>query len=285
MSTDNRIPYMKFLESDTIKLHAKDSPRTFSIHSKLVASISRPITAAFENNFSEAKNKTYIFEDTTEDTLCRFIEWAYTSFYTAPPIQYHSSEVLDGRSETAAQNSGSTAESENKQQQAAPCPTPQEPRGFPEETPRKSTNPPPVDPTPTTANNALVAHMHVYIFASVYLVDDLQRNAMALIADMLERQWHEGIEHHFPSIFACFRLAFSKLHRRDKLLVYLACYAAFLLDSLKTQREFHTILYEYPLLSILMVQRLHGVRTPPWAQCAAPESQVQTAPKEMPGKG
>lgn len=64
-----------------IALATKHSQRTFKIHKALLKSKSRDLFSRLEN-FKEGAENIYRFHDTSENTVVRFIEWAYRSDYT-----------------------------------------------------------------------------------------------------------------------------------------------------------------------------------------------------------
>ncbi|KAL4924818.1 BTB/POZ domain-containing protein [Aspergillus undulatus] len=83
MANGHTLPYFSFLDSDIVILQATETGRPFRIHRALLASTSTTIASAFDRGFAEARRGTYIFSDTSEGTLARFIEWAYTGDYPA----------------------------------------------------------------------------------------------------------------------------------------------------------------------------------------------------------
>ncbi|KAL2859534.1 hypothetical protein BJX68DRAFT_252410 [Aspergillus pseudodeflectus] len=83
MAKEHSLPYINFLHSPTISLQATEAGRPFHIHRDLLESKSKSISAAFERGFQEELKGVYTFQDTSEGTLARFIEWAYTGDYPA----------------------------------------------------------------------------------------------------------------------------------------------------------------------------------------------------------
>jgi hypothetical protein len=63
-----------------ITLATKHSKRTFKIHKALLEAKSRGLFSRLEN-FKEGAENIYRFHDTTENTIVRFIEWAYRDDY------------------------------------------------------------------------------------------------------------------------------------------------------------------------------------------------------------
>jgi hypothetical protein len=64
-----------------VSLSTENSTRTFRIHKALLISKSKAIFSAFIHRFQEKENGVYIFKETTEGTVTRFIEWAYRGDY------------------------------------------------------------------------------------------------------------------------------------------------------------------------------------------------------------
>ena len=71
-----------FLCSDTICLQTASSSRKFRIHEDLLASKCKAIHAAFTGDFKEKKDGAYTIQDTTDETVARFVEWAYKNDYS-----------------------------------------------------------------------------------------------------------------------------------------------------------------------------------------------------------
>ncbi|KAL3456373.1 hypothetical protein BJX64DRAFT_41412 [Aspergillus heterothallicus] len=226
--------YINFLHSPTVSLQATKSDRPFHIHRDLLASKSKTIFAAFDCGFQEDLKGVYTFQDTLEGTLARFIEWAYTGDYPAVTAR--------------AQQTGLAAkieEDDEAQNNTAA-------RGVQ------------LIPAPSPGNHPLPAHMRVYIFSSIYLIPDLRSLAFERVTVCFtEIDKPEDLDSQL-AVIAAFRLAFGKLPQDDPLLDWLAQYAAYGIDKLRMQRDFHDLLLESPELSSRMVLSLIPGQQPPW---------------------
>ncbi|EED16504.1 conserved hypothetical protein [Talaromyces stipitatus ATCC 10500] len=76
----SEIPYSEFLSSDIVELGTKNSERTFKIHKALLEAKSNEPYGRLEY-IKEGKENIYQFHDTSDNTLLRFIEWAYRGDY------------------------------------------------------------------------------------------------------------------------------------------------------------------------------------------------------------
>ncbi|KAH1913297.1 hypothetical protein KXV48_000694, partial [Aspergillus fumigatus] len=74
-------PYIDFLDSELVSLQAGHSGRLLKIHRKLLGLKCKPVIAALDGTFDEGRQGIYIFDETTEGTVARFIEWAYRGDY------------------------------------------------------------------------------------------------------------------------------------------------------------------------------------------------------------
>lgn len=107
------------------------------------------MASAFTRGFVEEQNRLYIFKDTSEGTLARFIEWAYTGDY---PVVVSAAEP----GETSTKETEPVVKEKN---------------------------------TVTTAgtdltfeSHPLLAHVHLYIFCSIYSIPDLQHLTFSKMA-------------------------------------------------------------------------------------------------------
>ncbi|KAL4861347.1 hypothetical protein BDV12DRAFT_208125 [Aspergillus spectabilis] len=245
MSQTDKGCFMNYLESDTVCLQATGSGRLFRIHRKLLASKSKPIASAFERPFAEASSNTYVFQETLERTLGKFIEWAYTGDYPSPP---------QGVFEPQLANWALTFEQWQNANRKKASETKADPEG------RHA-------PTINEDNDPLLLNIRVYIFATVYLIPDLQtlsmKRATSLIEsrDWLYQQTNTGI---LSSLYDCLRLAFESLQDDDKLRKWLTGYAAYALSFLGKQPGFQQLLQDYPVFTAQMVPLLKPAGKPPW---------------------
>ncbi|OCL07890.1 hypothetical protein AOQ84DRAFT_439926 [Glonium stellatum] len=79
---EEEVSYSDFLNSDIVWFQTAGSSRKFSIHAGLLVSRCKAIHAAFLGDFKENKDGVYTVQDTTDKTVIRFIEWAYTKDYS-----------------------------------------------------------------------------------------------------------------------------------------------------------------------------------------------------------
>lgn len=193
---------------------------------------------AFKRGFEEEQKGVYIFRDTSEGTLARFIEWAYTRDYPS---------VIN----PIAPVETSTKETENTK------------------TVVKKRNTVPVAKTDFTfENHPLLAHIHLYIFGSIYLIPDLQDLAFSkMTACFTDLEKPNDLDTQL-AVISALRVSFRKLPTHDRLLDWMAQYAAYSIDKLRTQRSFHDLLKCSPKLASRMVLSLNPASSPPWKiQC------------------
>jgi hypothetical protein len=203
-----------------------EAGRPFHIHRDLLASKSKSISAAFERGFQEELKGVYTFQDTSEGTLARFIEWAYTGDYPAIIVP--------------AQPTGAPAKKEEESNESQPT------------------------ATSMPGNHQLPAHMRIYIFGAIYLIPNLRSLAFERVtACFTELEKPEDLDTQL-AVIAALRLAFRKLLSDDPLLDWLAQYAAYSIEKLRVQRDFHDLLLESPQLSSRMVLSLIPGQQPPW---------------------
>ncbi|KAL2785494.1 hypothetical protein BJX66DRAFT_343005, partial [Aspergillus keveii] len=138
MAKEHSLPYINFLHSPTVSLQATEAGRPFHIHRDLLASKSKSISAAFERGFQEELKGVYTFQDTSEGTLARFIEWAYTGDYPATIVPAQRTDEPAKKEESNETDKVLTA--------IGAQPT----------------------ATPMPSNHPLPAHMRMYIFGAIY---------------------------------------------------------------------------------------------------------------------
>ena len=198
------------------------------------------MTLAFKRGFEEEQKGVYIFKDTSEGTLARFIEWAYTRDY---PAVISAIEPVETREPVET----STKETENT------------------ETVVKEKNTVTVAETDFTfENHPLLAHIHLSIFCSIYLIPDLQDLAFSkMTACFTDLEKPNDLDTQF-AVISALRVSFRKLPTHDPLLDWMAQYAAYSIDKLRTQRSFHDLLKCSPILASRMVLSLNPASSPPW---------------------
>lgn len=207
------------------------------IHEKLLASKCKGPSVALKHDFAERASGRYTFTETTLDTVAQFIEWAYTGDYT-------DITVID-----------------------IDVPEPVQDEDSPE---RLERQPPPVDGGESEALQAhtLLGHLRLYKFSEVYLVPQLKELAFGKFTAVLREMGKPRNLYEQLAVIDCLSLAFSELPLlplHDKLLEWLARYAAWSLDMLRLQRKFHNLLQTSPALSSRMMDTLIPASEAPWS--------------------
>ncbi|OJJ07518.1 hypothetical protein ASPVEDRAFT_202378 [Aspergillus versicolor CBS 583.65] len=194
-----------------------------------MAGLFKIIASAFDRGFGEGQKGPYTFQDTSEGTLARFIEWAYTADYPAiiKPTEADEQTAVDYPGEKAVSTTNSK-------------------------------------PNLTQENHPLLSHIRLYIFCSIYVIPDLQKLAFdRATAAFTELKRPTTLDTQL-SVIAAMRVSFRKLLPNDQLLDWLAQYAAYNVDHLRIQRGFHDLLQESPTLASRMVLSLKATGVPPW---------------------
>ncbi|KAL5342185.1 hypothetical protein BJX70DRAFT_338067 [Aspergillus crustosus] len=257
MSQTDKECFMKYLESDTVCLETAGSSRHFRIHRKLLASKSKPIASAFERPFAEASSNTYVFQETLESTLGKFMEWAYTGDYPNPPHV-----VVEGQ----LANWTASREKWRKANKKKASETKADPEAV-------------NAPTINEDNDPLLVNIHVYIFATVYLIPDLQTLSMKRATSVIKSKDH-SYQHAntdmLSSLYDCLRLAFESLQDDDELRKWLTSYAAYALSFLGQQPEFQQLLQDYPVAAAHMVPLLKPAGKAPWMTDDPPPAPKKT---------
>ena len=192
------------------------------------------MTLAFKRGFEEEQKGVYTFKNTSEGTLARFIEWAYTGDYPAvisaiEPVETKTKETDNTETKVKEENNVTGAET-----------------GF------------------TFENHPLLTHIHLYIFCSIYLVPDLQDLAFSkMTACFTDLEKPNDLDTQ-SAVISALRVSFHKLPTHDPLLDWMAQYAAYSIDKLRTQRSFHNLLKCSPILASRMVLSLNPASSPPW---------------------
>ncbi|CDM38414.1 BTB/POZ fold [Penicillium roqueforti FM164] len=227
MESKKAIQFPEFLGSDTVSLCTTSSSESWKIHRKLLVSKCKALESAFSHDFPERSSGQYIFNQTTHDTVARFIEWAYRDDYTELDL---TPMEVNQRSRPRSEPSGPAKPSEDDHLQA----------------------------------HTLLCHLRVYIFSDTYLVDDLKNVAFEKFTTVVKDVGNPQNLNEQLAIIDCLLLAFSTLPPHDKLLEWLARYAAWCLSSLRLQVKFHELLQKIPALSYRMMETLSPAKEPPW---------------------
>ncbi|KAJ5578409.1 uncharacterized protein N7459_007373 [Penicillium hispanicum] len=223
----------RFLGSDTVELCTSACSRPFKIHQKLLESTCKAPAVALKHDYLEGSSKRYTFTETTDDTVVQFIEWAYKGDYT-----------------------GSTS---------APIATPQE--NTSEDPPQSPISKPPsehLEDIKVPQAHTLLSHLRVYVFSEVYLVSGLkQLSFQKFTAVLMDMGKPKDLDEQL-AVIDRLALAFSRLPLHDKLLEWLAQYAAWCLDKLRVQSQFHNLLKSLPAISSRMMEKLNPANEAPW---------------------
>ncbi|GKZ98244.1 hypothetical protein AnigIFM59636_002477 [Aspergillus niger] len=233
MKEARELPYFEFLDSDPVSLRVAQTGRSFRIHRTLLHAKSLPLFAALDSNLKEGQSGVYVFEDVAEGTIARFIEWAYRGDYPA---------TVSGTNigQTPILLEGTETDIDEKPENTTP------------------------ETNFTSENHPLLIHIRLYIFSETYLVPDLQQLAYEkLTACLTDLDKPNSLDTQLAVIDAL-RLSFPRLPQHDKLLDWLAQYAAYCLDKLRVQGPFHNLLKEFPTLSSRMILSLGPASSPPW---------------------
>lgn len=187
------------------------------------------MTLAFKRGFEEKQKGVYTFKDTSEGTLARFIEWAYTGDYPA---------VISAIEPVETENTEAKAKEENTVTGAKT--------------------------DLTFENHPLLTHINLYIFCSIYLVPDLQDLAFSkMTACFTDLERPNDLDTQL-AVISALRVSFHLLPAHDPLLDWMAQYAAYCIDKLRIQGSFHDLLKCSPMLASRMVHSLNPASLPPW---------------------
>lgn len=80
--TSPKSMFHKHIQSSFFALRCAGSEKTFNVHEELLRSEGGVIASAIDGGFQEGINSCYTFQETTEGTLARFIEWLYRGQYS-----------------------------------------------------------------------------------------------------------------------------------------------------------------------------------------------------------
>ncbi|RDK41717.1 hypothetical protein M752DRAFT_253087 [Aspergillus phoenicis ATCC 13157] len=227
------LPYLDFLDSDPVSLQVGQTGRSFRIHRTLLHSKSSPLIAALDSNLKEGQSGVYVFEDVAEGTIARFIEWAYRGDYPA---------TISGTNigQTPILLEGTETDIDEKPENTTP------------------------ETDLTSENHPLLVHIRLYIFSETYIVPDLQQLAYKKVtACITDLDKPNSLDTQLAVIDAL-QFSFLGLPPHDKLLDWLAQYAAYCLEKLRVQGPFHDLLKEFPTLSSRMILSPGPASSPPW---------------------
>ncbi|KAL4905560.1 hypothetical protein BDW74DRAFT_177929 [Aspergillus multicolor] len=233
--------YLSFFGSETVALKATDAGKPLYIHSKLLASISKPLAAAFESEFEEARKKAYVFRDVSDATLARFVQWAYTSDYPAEDAGTQEEEdvILD--------------------------------------TEGNDTDDPYDRLFYDNSNGPFLAHIRLYIFANIYMISDLQRlafdRATAVMKDINHLHDIDAQRHFIEAL----RISFTQLEIGDKLVGWLGQFAAYNVANLRGLPAFHQLLINVPTIGTTVMMSL-STAPAPWSKSDCSDDTANSSP-------
>ncbi|KAL1954742.1 hypothetical protein VTO42DRAFT_742 [Malbranchea cinnamomea] len=231
----------RFLTSDTVSLRADGSDRLFRIHRGLLAMKCKPISVALERKEFRESEGVYTFKEVSEGTVMRFIEWAYTGEY--PAVIDDDEPVELGSPEKPAESAKEVSDDEHNPDT--------------EEAAKRSAR-------TASQNHPLLTHIRLYIFGHIFLIQKLQNQAFDKVTacftdmdrpDTLDKQL---------AVISALRIAFLKLPAQDRLLDWLAQYAAYCLGELRQQATFHNLLETSSLFGSRLILWLSPASSPPW---------------------
>lgn len=220
----------RFLTSETVSLGTESSTRTFRIHKALLLSKSKAIFSAFEHCFPEKENGVYKFKETTEGTVARFIEWAYRGDY---PDAVYNAGLLTNDEDSAEDAKVETVISSTKDNLSSD-------------------------------DHPLLSHMQLYIFCEIYGITQLKELVFSKLTSRLTEIEKPNTLVAQLAIIAVLRICFTNIHPDNDLADWLAQYAAYCVDTLRLQMDFHDLLRQAPTLGSRMMIYLQQSSTPPW---------------------
>lgn len=110
---------------------------------------------------------------------------------------------------------------------------------------------------PTSKNHTLLAHIHLYVFCSIYLIPDLQDLAASnAVTCYMEMVWFEPNSLDTQLFVSALRVSFSNLRLDDPLLNWLVQDAALSINELRMQASFHDLLRDFPILGSRIVSAM-----------------------------
>lgn len=220
----------RFLGSEFVELRTSSTAESWKIHKKLLEAKCKAVGSAFSHQTKENASGKFTFEETTHDTIARFIEWAYRGDYTA--VSSLSAEKAQLKKKPQVSNT-----------QAA---------GVNDITTRNE------------LTNTLLYHLKVYVFSDTYLVAELKELAFQKFTTAVKQLGQPKNIDEQLAIINCLSLAFTTLPPPDLLLAWLAQFAAWSLDILRLESKFLELLQDFPSLGCRMMDYLRPADNAPW---------------------
>ncbi|RDW68884.1 uncharacterized protein DSM5745_08644 [Aspergillus mulundensis] len=238
MSEPAAVPYSSFLESETVVLKASESGRHLRIHRGLLNLKGGHILHAFEAALGGEKCEICVFQTTSESTLVRFIEWAYTGDYPA---------------KISPRRAGPRAPQQDCDESKEPCVHIQQLAMI-------------IDPDTdeSLANHSLLAHVHLYIFARAYAIPGLRRLALEKAMATLRDLDQPITLRDRLAVMAALHASSTKLLRNDPFLEWIAQYAAYNIEHLRALGAFELLLVKRPQLGASIFWKILAGGQAPW---------------------
>ncbi|KAL4890987.1 hypothetical protein BDV59DRAFT_203978 [Aspergillus ambiguus] len=230
---DQTANFSNFLVSDVVILKTENGSRTFKIHIDLLGDKSEVILAGFDKRFNENDSGMFICTDTSEETLSRFVEWAYRGDYQveADSMLNHTDFAPPYGTDTGNNISMLTA----------------------------------TELASEVERHPLFSHLLLYIFGDIYLISPLKHLAFAKIMEYLRMTGRLLRVGSLEVIVAVFATAFAKLPDCDPFLTWIAQYGVWCIQSLRLHQSFMELLKTTPHLSVRLISAMEASQFPPWA--------------------
>lgn len=205
-----------FISSGVFTLHVGPSRRRFDIHKALLGAASPEFKKHVYNDMIEGTSGHMTLSDEREDTITRFIQWAYTGDYPSPgaptavPISPEPGELAVLFQEKEDSSS------------------------------RSSEHEPEEDGDPL-----LMAHARLYVFAERFNIQQLKQQTFEKLTTGIVAVGVPMERESKVTMIYLISYAFGNLPKcliKDRLLEYLGLYASWTLESLRMEPEFFELL-------------------------------------------
>lgn len=206
-----------FISSGVFTLHVGPSRRRFDIHKALLGAASPEFKKHVYNDMIEGKSGNMTLLDEREDTITRFIQWAYTGDYPSP-----------GASATVVPISPEPGELAVLFQEPGDSSSP------------SSEHEPEEDGDPL-----LMAHARLYVFAERFNIQQLKQQTFDKLTTGIVAVGVPIERESKVTMIYLISYAFGNLPKcvvKDRLLEYLGLYASWTLESLRMEPEFFELL-------------------------------------------
>ncbi|KAK6813265.1 hypothetical protein RU639_010944 [Aspergillus parasiticus] len=224
MTMGNSATFHEFLTSDFVSLQVLNPTRVFKVHQALLDAKCKAVASAFRGNFNERQNGVYTFSDTSEETLARFLEWAYRGDYTEPVVK---------RKDTASDKVKEDAASDLLDSLDHPL----------------------------IAHMALYIFSEVYIVPNL---KELVFTKMKAAIEVMNKPHTADDRRGVISLLRLAYTKIPANKSSAELQEWLARYAAYSLKELRGQPSFNDVLELSPDLASKILSRLNPANSPPW---------------------